>query len=61
MREALLARTRYELEGDATRLDTALEALERARMLSGSRADSLLLYRIQRERDHIEQLRVGRR
>ncbi len=43
VREALLSRARYEFDGKRERLGTAIEALDRARMLSESRSDRLLL------------------
>jgi hypothetical protein len=50
VRQAMLARARLELLGDAAQREVATEALDRAGTLSEAASDSLLLTRIQLER-----------
>jgi hypothetical protein len=50
VRQAMLARARYELSGDRAQLDGAAQALDRAGTLTDAASDSMLLIRIQVER-----------
>jgi hypothetical protein len=50
VRQAVLARARYELGGDGSQLDLSMQALDRAGTLSDAASDSLLILRIQAER-----------
>ena len=57
VRQAQLARTRYELRGDGSQLDVAMEALEHASTLAGAASDSLVLLRIVAARARLELIR----
>lgn len=57
VRGAMLAQARYELTGGPQRLDTALEALDRARMLTASHGDTLMGVKIDAVRDAVTRLR----
>jgi predicted Ser/Thr protein kinase len=61
VREALLSRARYEFDGKRERLDAAIEALDRARMLSQSRSDRLLMGWVQGERTATQRLAAAGR
>ena len=53
VRQAQLARTRYELRGDGSQLDVAMAALEHASTLADAAGDSLVLLRIDYERANV--------
>ena len=61
VREGLLSRARYEFDGKRERIDTAIEALDRARMLSESRSDRLLMGWAQAQRMATQRLAAARR
>ena len=61
IRQAVLARARFGTSGDARQLEAGDAALDRAQVLMEAHADSVLLFRIRRERDALAHARaVGR-
>ena len=59
VRQAVLARAHYGSTGDARQIDAANAALDRALVLVEAHTDSLVLFRVRRERDALARARVG--
>jgi hypothetical protein len=53
----VLARARFALAGDHDQLDSAEAALDRAQVLMESHTDSLVMFRIRRERAELRRAR----
>jgi hypothetical protein len=61
VRRAVLARARFGLAGDHDQLDSGEAALDRAQVLVESHADSLVMFRIRRERAELSRAREAAR
>ena len=61
VRQALIARARFEVGGDRHQLESADAALDRAQVLMETRQDSLVLFRIRRERAAVASARDSAR
>ena len=60
VRQAVIARARFVFGGDAHELAAGGAALDRAQVLMATHGDSLVMYRIRRERDALARARTGR-
>jgi len=61
VRQALIARARFEVGGDRRQLESADAALDRAQVLMETHQDSLVLFRIRRERTAVASARGSAR
>ena len=57
----MIARARFAWSGDGRQFETADAALDRANVLMESHGDSLVLFRIRRERDALARARESNR
>ena len=59
VRQAVIARARFATRGDARELAAGGAALDRAQVLMAAHGDSLVMYRIRRERDALARARTA--